>query len=84
MLDRLKNGLMKLDSELWRNLYTYFFLNMFEIIRTFHFGLDIHIGSFSYSARHLMKRDLGGTRRALKGEKARIMKASTISGSSPE
>jgi hypothetical protein len=84
MLDRLKNGLMKLDSELWRNLYTYFFLNMFEIIRTFHLGLDIHIRSFSYSTRHLIKRDLGGTRRALKGEKGRIMKASTISGSCPE
>jgi hypothetical protein len=84
MIDRLKNGLMKLDSEVWRNLYTYFFLNMFEIIRTFHLGLDIHIGSFSYSASHLTKRDLGGIRRASKGEKGRIMKASTISGSCPE
>jgi hypothetical protein len=31
-----------------------------------------------------MKRDLGGTRRNLKREKARIMKTSTISGSCPE
>jgi hypothetical protein len=84
MLDRLENGLMKLDSAVWPKIYTYFFLNMFEIIRTFHLGLDIHIGSFSYSARHRMKRDLGGTRRALKGEKASIMKTSTISGSCPE
>jgi len=84
MLDRLEDSLMKLDSAGWRKIYTCFFLNMFEIIRTFHLGLDIHIRSFSYSTRHLIKRDLGGTRRALKGEKGRIMKASTISGSCPE
>jgi hypothetical protein len=57
---------------------------MFKIIRFFYLGLDIHIGMCSYTASHGMKRDLSGTRRTLKGQKARIMKTSTISGRCPE